>query len=434
MRHSIRLGVIICLLAVVLPTSLAQRVSLSDVAERAVAQSKLTLPGSAPFHLKAKIAEKDSPGTDLTADIDLIWVSPEKWRRSIKSPDFAQTLIVNGGKISEQNNGDYYPFWLRELVTALTDPLPMLDSLKRTNSMVAKPSGGENSNTCARFESRVGVPPAQNSAFYVFCFEGSHGLLEDVTSPQYSVEFKDYKTFKTKNVARLLVTYPEPGDVIEANITELSELTNVDESQFAVPEPTPKAMLLESVSLSEDELRKMALQTPEIIWPSIRIGKTSGVLSIYVSVDKSGHVRETFPLNSDNSDLNDAVRKQVLNWQFKPAASNGVPVQVESILTFAFNTKVENPVPILSDADARMLATNIVEPAFRAGTGTPGASFTVRILVDVDGKLLTVGNPNNVPDGLFLPAYGALVNWHFRPYLKDGKPDTFQADITFLVH
>jgi len=59
-------------------------------------------------------------------------VSPEKWRRSIQSPGFAQTLIVDGDKISEQDTGDYYPFWLRELVTALVDPLPMVESLKRT--------------------------------------------------------------------------------------------------------------------------------------------------------------------------------------------------------------------------------------------------------------------------------------------------------------
>jgi hypothetical protein len=433
MRHLTSIAVVGCLLATVLPSALAQRVPLGEVADHAVTQSKLTLPGSTPFHLKAKIAEKDSPDSDLVADVDVMWVSSEKWRQTIKSPDFAQTLIVNGDRVSEEDNGDYYPFWLRELVTALLDPLPMLESLKRTNSTIAKPSGSAGSNSCARFESKVGVPPAQNSVFYVFCFEGSRGLLEDVTSAQYSVEFKNYKAFKTKNVARLLVTYPEPGDVIEATVTDLSELTNIDDTLFSVSQPTPKEMRLQSVSVSEDELRSMSLQNPEIVWPSVRIGKTSGVLSIYVSIDKSGQVRETFPLNSDNSDLNPAAREQVLKWRFKPAVSNGVPVQVESILTFAFNTKIENAVTILSDADARLLATNIGDPSFKPGMAAPGTSFTVRILVDIDGKLLTVGNPNNVPDALFLAAYGSLTNWRFRPYLKDGKPDTFQADITFVV-
>src|SRR5258706_8425730 len=171
MRFSTNLIIVGFLLAIGLPSGLAQQIPLSDVVDRAVNQSKLTLPGSTPFHLKARIAEKDSPDSDFKADIDVMWVSPEKWRRSIQSPDFTQTLIVNGDKISEQDTGDYYPFWLRELVTALVDPLPMLESLKRTNSQIAKPSGSAGSTSCARFESKVGLPPVQNSAFYVFCFE-----------------------------------------------------------------------------------------------------------------------------------------------------------------------------------------------------------------------------------------------------------------------
>ncbi len=361
-----------------------------------------------------------------------MWLSPEKWRRSIQSPDFSQTLIVNGDKISEQDTGDYYPFWLRELVTALVDPLPMLESLKRSNSLIAKPNGSAGSTSCARFESKVGLPPAQISAFYVFCFEGG-GLLEDVTTPQYAVEFKNYKAFKTKRVARLLVTDPEPGVTIEANVTELSELANADEGQFMVSQPTPKEMQLRSVGISESEMRSMSLQSPDIVWPSIRLGKTSGVLSMYVSVDRTGHVRETFPLNSDNSDLNPIARRQVEKWQFKPGISNGGPVQVESILTFAFKTTVEDAVSILSDADARKLATNTVEPQIKAGTAPAGTSFTVRVLVSAEGKLLTVGNPNNLPSALFLAANNALGRWEFKPYIKDGKPDMFWADITFQV-
>lgn len=433
MRFSNNLILVGVLLAIDLPSGLAQQIRLSDVADRAVNLSKLTLPGSTPFHLKARIAEKDSPDSDFKADVDLLWVSPEKWRRSIQSPDFAQTLIVNGDKISELDTGDYYPFWLRELVTALVDPLPMLESLKRTNSQIAKPGGAAGSSSCARFESKVGLPPVQNSVFYVYCFEGS-GLLESVTTPQYSVEFKNYKSFKTKRVARLLVTDPEPGVTIEAKITELSELDNADENEFMISQPTAKEKQLLSVGISEADLRNMSLQNPDIVWPSIRLGKTSGVLSMYVSVDRTGHVRETFPLNGEGPDLIDSARQQVEKWQFKPGISSGAPVQVESILTFAFISKIEDAVTILSDADARKLATNTVEPHIAPGAATAGTSFTVRVLVSADGKLLTVENLNHLPGVLFLAANSALGKWQFKPYIKDGKPDMFRADITFQIH
>ena len=38
-----------------------------------------------------------------------------------------------------------------------------------------------------------------------------------------------------------------------------------------------------------------------------------------------------------------------------------------------------------------------------------------------------------MPGALFLAAYKALTQWRFRPYLRDGKPDVYAADITFDV-
>jgi hypothetical protein len=48
--------------------------------------------------------------------------------------------------------------------------------------------------------------------------------------------------------------------------------------------------------------------------------------------------------------------------RFKPAKMHDVPVQIETVLTFAFSSKVADPIPILSDAEARKLANNVIEP------------------------------------------------------------------------
>jgi hypothetical protein len=62
------------------------RVPLGDVAERAVQQSKLTLPGSKPFHLKAEIVETTNPSSEYQAKVEQYWVSPTQWRRMIECP------------------------------------------------------------------------------------------------------------------------------------------------------------------------------------------------------------------------------------------------------------------------------------------------------------------------------------------------------------
>jgi hypothetical protein len=153
-----------------------------------------------------------------------------------------------------------------------------------------------------------------------------------------------------------------------------------------------------------------------------------------VSIDKQGHVRETWPLNSDNPFPQDQARKEVAKWTFKPFILNGVPQQVETVLTFAFETKLDGSIPILSDADARKLAKATAEPQFLAGhKPASGTTFRVRVAVDEQGHLLGLRNIDNLDSNLFGHANLALHKWRFNPYLRDGKPERFDADIVFKV-
>src|ERR1700733_4187849 len=423
---------VVCILSGAFWADDTKSVPLAGVAQRALEESKLTSPGSSPFHLKAKIVETTIPSSDYKAEIEEYWVSPEKWRRTITSPGFSQTLVVNADKISEQDTGDYFPWWLNDLVTAIFDPLPMLDGIRKTNTLLQKPRGTEHSTSCARLQMKVGTPPAENSAFLVFCFEGSRGLLDSVFTPGYDAEFKDYWDFKGKRIARRLVIDPEPGTTIEAKVTELTALGSPDEGLFTVSQPTPPAERVNRMRITESTARGLLSSPPDFLCPSVRSGKTSGVLSMLVCVDRAGHVRETWPLNSDNAGLEDPAREQVMKWQFKPAAINGVPVQTETVLTLAFATKVGDAIPILSDEDARKLAANIVESIFPSGAAK-GTEVKVRIGVNLDGTINGAGNPYDVPTPLFMAAYSALTKWRFRPYLRNGKPDLFAADIAFRV-
>jgi hypothetical protein len=164
----------------------------------------------------------------------------------------------------------------------------------------------------------------------------------------------------------------------------------------------------------------------------VREGKTSGVTSLYISNDRAGHVREAWPVASGNPELNDAVQQQVLQWQYRPY-TNGGPSQMEALLTFAFTTRIENPIPVLNDTEARKLATRVVEAVVPPGKSRKGTRFTLRISVDEAGKLQAVLNPNTVAPTLYTAGAAALKKWRFRPYLNHGKPDRFYADVTFRV-
>ena len=407
-------------------------VSVSEAAEHAVQQSKLTLPGGAPFHLKAHIAGSGAPKTDYSADVEEYWVSPEQWRRTVQAAGFSQILIANGGQISEKITGDYYPFWLRNMVTALLDPLPMADQLKGMRGQVEIPQDSLKSSSCMNMQLKTGSPPAQNTISYAFCFGGKIGLLQAVLTPGYKAQFDDYLPFKKKMVARTVRAEFMPGTALTAKVTELTELATPDEKLFAIEKATPVAEQMKSSQVTEDIARTLALNTPSIVWPAVREGKTSGVMSLYISNDRAGHVREAWPIAPANPELNNAVREQVLQWQYKPYI-NGGPSQMEALLTFAFATKIENPIPVLNDAEARKLATRVVEPAVAPGKARKGTRFTLRISVDEAGKLQSVLNTNVVAPALYTAGTAALKKWRFRPYLNQGKPDRFYADVTFRV-
>ncbi|HSK44567.1 MAG TPA: hypothetical protein VLA83_11850 [Candidatus Binatia bacterium] len=407
-------------------------VSISQATDHAVQQSKLTLPGAAPFHLKAHITNAGTVTPEYSADVEEYWISPEKWRRTVQSAGFSQTLIVNGDKVSEKLTGDYYPFWLHDLVTALFDPLPMAEQLKLMQGQMEIPEDSAKSNSCVNMQVKVGIAPAQNNLGLAFCFGGKGGLLQAVITPGYKAQFDNYLPFKKKMVARTIKAEFAPNFVLTAKISELTELLSPDEKLFTIDAVTPATEQMKTIQVTEDSAKTLALNTPAIVWPPVREGKTDGVMSVYASIDRAGHMREVWPLVSNNLELNQPAREQLLRWQYKPY-SNGGPSQMEAVLTFAFSTHIENPIPVLSDAEARKLATRVVEPVVPAGKARKGTKFSLRVAVDEAGKAQTVQNQNKVAPTLYTAGTAALKQWRFRPYMNHGKPDRFYADITFLV-
>jgi hypothetical protein len=377
-------------------------ISMAQAVDHALQQSQLTLPGNKPFHLKAHIAATGAAKPEYTADVEEFWAGPQKWQRVVTAKGFSQTLIVNGESVAEKVTGDYYPFWLHDLVTAIFDPLPMAEQLKRMNTQVEIPEDSIKSQSCVNMQSKVGVAPAQNTLAYAFCFGGKLGLIQAAITPGYKAQFADHQPFKNQMVARTITADFAPGLTITAKITELTELANPDETMFAIDAPTPLAQQIRSSQVGEESAR--------------------------ISTDRSGQVREVWPLGSGNAVLSDAAREQVLRWQYKPFM-NGGPTQMEAVLTFAFSTKIENPVPVLTNAEARKLATRMVPPVIAPGKAAKGTKFSLRASVDETGVVKDVQNPNKVASALWVAGSTALKKWRFRPYMNHGKPDRFYAEI-----
>src|SRR5215471_345028 len=404
-----------------------EKARLADLADQALRQSQPTYPGSRPFQLEAHIVETTNPQSAYRAKIEEFWVSPGKYRRVIEAPEFAQTLVVNGEQVYEKNTGDYYPWWLHELVTAIFDPLsPMGEALARSTAEIPKPGAAGAQGTCSDVRMRTDR--------WVVCFD-SRGLLQSVFMKGYGVEFKDYKKFLSKQVARTIESDPEPGTHLEVKIDSLAELASPDESMFAVKESSPAAERIRTVRIDEELVRKMATGSTEIDSPSTGEGRTTGGCAVYISADRQGRVREAWPGGCDNAGLEDPLRDQVKRWKLKPAVVGGLPVQINSLVTFTFHSVLDpsKALPTLSDEEVRHLAFHTVDPVFPPGTASKVTQVTLNISLDETGKLTGAGPGEGTPTDLFLAAYAAVTQWRFRPYLLNGRAQYVHATLVIPV-
>jgi hypothetical protein len=418
-RFQVRTWVVSALLLAIGATAPAQQVSDSRESTPRVVQPALIRPGSSPFHLKAIVTEGRDPTP--VARIEMFWVSPDKWRRTIESGDFSQTLIVSGSEVFEQDSDDYFPIELHALVTAMVDPKPILDAHTSAYRLLTKANGrsDESGTICFQDNNKM-------------CAHSPFGLAEIVGTPGHSVEFTSYQDFDGRRVARVLVDTVGVGESLKAEVTELKKLKNPDDSLFLIAEPTPKEKQIRSVILPEAEFRNFAVEMYDIIWPQVLDGRTTGTASFYVSMDGSGKVREVLPVYTDNERSNDSARAQIMRWKFKPVVQDGFPAQAESVLTFALNTRAFGPPAPLSDAEVRKLASNIVDPMIPPGTAPSGTTYTLMAAIDSDGNLIEV-IPAGGPPGLFQPCYQAIRLWHFNPILEDGQARPYRAEIKFQV-
>jgi hypothetical protein len=94
--------------------------------KKAIELCTLDQNGTRPFHLKAVLAPSFERDKELgrTGEIEIWWESPSRWRREIRSSEFHQIQVVDGSRVWQKNEGDYFPEWLREIANAIIHPVP----------------------------------------------------------------------------------------------------------------------------------------------------------------------------------------------------------------------------------------------------------------------------------------------------------------------
>lgn len=250
----------------------------------------------------------------------------------MRSPDFHQIDIVNGGREWQKNDGDYFPEWLREMATELLDPVPNLQEVLEH----VKTAEGRHIFHQLNIDwvTNTGTAEVHNIVRGGIAFSEDGQLLYG-SGFGWGGEFKDYQKFHGRLVARRVSGLsPE----VTARVVTLEDLAPVSEAFFDTNAPGGNAELIKTVLVDEPSLRKNLLPIDAVAWPAVKDGPFQGNVTTIIVIDREGKVRDIESVVSENAAMNDVGKAAVRNMRFRPFLVNGARVQVVSQFTLPFKT------------------------------------------------------------------------------------------------
>ena len=396
------------------PQVQAERVDGDTALTLALKASSLTYEGK-PFHA---VMEIGAAGSEYSGRLEVWWVDQSKYRMVLASPKFSQEKVVNGDKVFEKYDGDYYPRWLENFVLAVLDPVPMAKNFR-----IQGPQVSEN---CLKHEDRpAGI--TDELTFEVVCLKSTEPVLDHVLTFYDFMEFKDVKEFESKKIARTYETRVLDFKPVVGRLTTLEELTDLPDAMFAILDVTPLEQRTSTKFVSTLKEESLVEKAPEIKWPGLHEGKTEGYMIVYARTDRTGQVRETAKHNSDNPGLESFGMEQALNYKFKPLIIDGVPVQMEMPLVLRFKTTLSDPIPELDDAATRKMITGCSLPHEVKDPASAGQNIVITFQVQDDGGLMTLGSSDRKISVMSL--FQQFRGCHFAQYKQNGKPTAYHANL-----
>jgi hypothetical protein len=372
--------------------------NLPDKIIKAVEKSTLDQPGTRPFHLRASFApsfERDR-STNRVGEVEIWWQSPAKWRREVRSPEFHQIAIRDGDRRWEKNEGDYFPDWLRELVEAIVRPIPLsMDVLsKRVRTAEVRHLMGQ---TNINWDPTTDFLDHQANGKGSIALMDKTDLLLFTDGPGFGGLYHDFKDFHGRMIACTVASgYVE----VTAKVSVLEDLGTTPDGFFDTNTSNGDAQPIDTVILSETELRQNLLPGAQFVWPAIKDGPLEGMVGTEVVLDRTGKIREMEQPIAENPAVIDAAATGFHAMQFRPFVRNGVPVQVVGRLNEKF--KAVRPAGVETFDSAR----NYFERGRRASFLAAGATSPYKLRAEFQ-----VGTANGVQSGHYEDTWVNSSDW-----------------------
>jgi hypothetical protein len=314
--------------------------------DRVDAITRLDDPALKPWYMKVNFQLFDAagkPGEQGT--FEEWWAGPSLYKRTVTSPSYTATLIVNKDGKFRTSGAVETPYLLDMLEQQLVHPIsPASEMTGLTPQAMKSTPGGPD---CIMYSRAVrGIPFPPPGVFPTFCMApGKDILVVSYDNGIFQVQRGAMGGFQGRVVAvDVKIQLNIQGRISVDHLDALSshmvamKMAPLTDADFAVPstgmEPVNDAPLQVGYGkLKPVQPNLINATIPEHVEPKV-LGDNAQVQTVYGT---DGQVRWMRVINAADPRLAASAINAVLHWTIKPYLVNGKPVEVETTVEVPFS-------------------------------------------------------------------------------------------------
>jgi len=331
-----------CLMAQTATPSTPMPKDPAAILQLAQEENNIDMDGLKPWHLKATFQVFDEKGKPTeTATLDEIWVGVKRQKRTWSSPSFNQVEIVNESGRFRSGDKNEVPMLLEEARRTMVHPMPTVGEIAGTQLDLQKKRFGKVDLNCVMLSQPIkGVTHAPLGLFPTYCF--------DIDRPTYRVGFEyGDTTYVTNQIGTFLgrsVAVKDGVSVksvkrVEGTVDFLGSIPEPEDQTFAAP---PEAMDISSkaVAISPGVAAGYRLNGADPIYPqAAKEAHIQGTVIMRAIIGRDGRIHALRVQSANDADLAISAIIAVRGWTYKPYLLNGVPTEVDTMITVNFTNR-----------------------------------------------------------------------------------------------
>jgi len=306
------------------------------------AASSIDTPGSKPWHLKMSVQlynAKSKPTEQGT--VEEWWAGPDLNRVTYTTPSYTGTQLRNKNGVFRTKSQTYEPAILRDVLEQVVHPISHEEDIDQAKPDLRKEKFGQVELECIMLDqplNNVAYPPM--GLFPTFCLDPGKDNLRVSTGIGSLIFLRNHEgIFRGKFVAvDVLAQTSDQPLVASAHIDSLTNmpLTDADFVPGADLEPVmAKAVFLDTEFVKGRVLSKVEPRYPEIS----KQNHVAGTVVMRAIIGYDGRIQSLHLIPAPDANLAIAAIKAVRNWTYKPYLLNGVPAEVETVITVTFDLR-----------------------------------------------------------------------------------------------